>query len=146
MAFGLSDIINPFQGSKRSIYGRKPNVPPLKTIANTNLPTPASSFLGRDDELVEADRELATTRLLTVTGPGGAGKTRFALELARRAREERFSDYRDGVFWVTLAALRDPPDQGGADPGGVQRVQRDQHSRHLEPELLRILERARARQ
>jgi len=82
--------------------------PPLKTIANTNLPTPASSFLGRDDELVEADRELATTRLLTVTGPGGAGKTRFALELARRAREERFSDYRDGVFWVTLAALRDP--------------------------------------
>jgi predicted ATPase/class 3 adenylate cyclase/Tfp pilus assembly protein PilF len=82
--------------------------PPLKTIANTNLPTPASSFLGREDELVEADLELATTRLLTVTGPGGAGKTRFALELARRAREERFSDYRDGVFWVPLAPLRDP--------------------------------------
>jgi predicted ATPase/class 3 adenylate cyclase len=82
--------------------------PPLKTIANTNLPTPASSFLGRDDELAEAARELASTRLLTVTGPGGGGKTRFALELARRVREERFSDYRDGVFWVTLAALRDP--------------------------------------
>src|SRR5712691_910896 len=82
--------------------------PPLKTIANTNLPTPASSFLGRDDELAEAARELVTTRLLTVTGPGGAGKTRFELELARRARDERFSDYRDGVFWVTLAALRDP--------------------------------------
>jgi predicted ATPase/class 3 adenylate cyclase len=82
--------------------------PPLKTIANTNLPTPASSFLGREDELVEADRGLATTRLLTVTGPGGAGKSRFALELARRAREERFSDYRDGVFWVPLAPLRDP--------------------------------------
>jgi predicted ATPase/class 3 adenylate cyclase len=82
--------------------------PPLKTIANTNLPTPASSFLGREDELIEADRVIASTRLLTVTGPGGAGKTRFALELARRAREERFSDYRDGVFWVPLATLRDP--------------------------------------
>jgi predicted ATPase/class 3 adenylate cyclase len=82
--------------------------PPLKTIANTNLPTPASSFLGRDDELFKASQMLATTRLLTITGPGGAGKTRFALELARRAREERFADYRDGVFWVPLAALRDP--------------------------------------
>jgi predicted ATPase/class 3 adenylate cyclase/Tfp pilus assembly protein PilF len=82
--------------------------PPLKSIANTNLPTPASSFLGRENELFEADRVLRRTRLLTVTGPGGAGKTRFALELVRRAREERFSDYRDGVFWVPLAPLRDP--------------------------------------
>jgi predicted ATPase len=82
--------------------------PPLKTIANTNLPLPASTFLGREDELVDAGLVLETTRLLTVTGPGGAGKTRFALELARRAREERFADYRDGVFWVPLAALRDP--------------------------------------
>jgi predicted ATPase/class 3 adenylate cyclase len=82
--------------------------PPLKTIANTNLPTPASSFLGREDELFEAGRMIQTTRLLTVTGPGGAGKTRFALELARRVREERFADYRDGVFFVPLAAIRDP--------------------------------------
>ncbi|MEN3313010.1 MAG: hypothetical protein V7645_2339 [Actinomycetota bacterium] len=82
--------------------------PPLKTIANTNLPTPASSFLGREDELFEASELIAGTRLLTVTGPGGAGKTRFALELARRVREERFADYRDGVFFVPLAALRDP--------------------------------------
>ena len=82
--------------------------PPLKTIANTNLPTPASSFLGREHELFEASELLGSTRLLTVTGPGGAGKTRFALELARRTREERFADYRDGVFFVPLAALRDP--------------------------------------
>ena len=81
--------------------------PPLKTIANTNLPTPVSSFLGRDAELMEADSLLRETRLLAVTGPGGAGKTRFALELARRARDERFTDYRDGVFWVPLVALRD---------------------------------------
>jgi predicted ATPase/class 3 adenylate cyclase len=82
--------------------------PPLKTIATTNLPTPASSFLGREHELYEADLLLQDTRLLTVTGPGGAGKTRFALELARRAREERFSDYPAGVFSCFFASLRDP--------------------------------------
>lgn len=82
--------------------------PPLKTIANTNLPTPASSFVGREAELRDAGNLLVRSRVVTVTGPGGTGKTRFALELARRAREERFSDYRDGVFWVPLASLRDP--------------------------------------
>jgi predicted ATPase/class 3 adenylate cyclase len=82
--------------------------PPLKTIANTNLPTPASSFLGRERELHDADALLQSTRLLTVVGPGGVGKTRFAVELARRAREERFSDFADGVFACFLAPLRDP--------------------------------------
>ena len=82
--------------------------PPLKTIANTNLPTPASAFVGREEELYEADVLLQQSRLLTITGPGGAGKTRFALELAMRAREERFSDYRDGVFSCFFASLRDP--------------------------------------
>jgi predicted ATPase/class 3 adenylate cyclase len=82
--------------------------PPLRTIANSNLPTPASSFLGRERELYEADQLLRSTRLLTISGPGGQGKTRFALELARRAREERFSDYPDGVFSCFLASLRDP--------------------------------------
>jgi predicted ATPase/class 3 adenylate cyclase len=82
--------------------------PPLKTIANTNLPAPASTFLGRGEELYEADTLLQETRLLTVTGPGGQGKTRFALELATRAREERFSDYRDGVFSCFFSSLRDP--------------------------------------
>jgi len=82
--------------------------PALKTIANTNLPTPASSFLGREEELYQADLLLSGTRLLTITGPGGAGKTRFALEFARRAREERFNDYEDGVFSCFLSSFRDP--------------------------------------
>jgi predicted ATPase len=82
--------------------------PPLKTIANSNLPSPASSFLGREGELYQADVVLQATRLLTVTGPGGQGKTRFALELARRAREERFADYADGVFSCFFSSLRDP--------------------------------------
>ena len=83
--------------------------PPLKTIANTNLPTPASRFLGREAELY-AGRPPCCTRpdCSPFSGPGGQGKTRFALELARRAREERFSDYSDGVFACFLASLRDP--------------------------------------
>ena len=57
--------------------------PPLKTISNTNLPTPASSFVGRDDELLEVlSRFEEGARLVTLTGPGGTGKTRLAIEAA----------------------------------------------------------------
>ena len=79
--------------------------PPLKTISNTNLPRPASSFVGREQELAEAVslvREGA--RLVTLTGPGGSGKTRLAIEAAAELAPE----FRAGVFWVGLAALRDP--------------------------------------
>jgi predicted ATPase/class 3 adenylate cyclase len=79
--------------------------PPLKTISNTNLPRPASSFVGRARELEEVLALLRrdSMRLLTLTGPGGSGKTRLALE----AGAELVGDYRSGVFWVGLAALRD---------------------------------------
>ena len=61
--------------------------PPLKTISNTNLPTPASSFVGRDDELLEVlSRFEEGARLVTLTGPGGTGKTRLAIEAAATAR------------------------------------------------------------
>ena len=76
--------------------------PPLKSLSNTNLPTPASSFLGRETELAEAQALLDDTRLLTVSGPGGTGKTRFAIELASRQLE----DFPNGVFWIPLAPLR----------------------------------------
>jgi predicted ATPase len=79
--------------------------PPLKTISNTNLPRPASSFVGREAELGEVLSEIEQrARLLTLTGPGGSGKTRLALEAATTLVPE----YRAGVFWVGLAALRDP--------------------------------------
>jgi predicted ATPase len=79
--------------------------PPLKTISNTNLPRPASSFVGRERELAEVRARLAgCVRLLTLTGPGGAGKTRLAMEAAAALVPE----YAAGVFWVQLAALRDP--------------------------------------
>ena len=79
--------------------------PPLKTISNTNLPRPASSFVGRDTELAEVLARIeGGARLLTLTGPGGSGKTRLALEAASTL----VPDYKAGVFWVGLAALRDP--------------------------------------
>jgi predicted ATPase len=79
--------------------------PPLKTISNTNLPRPASSFVGREREQEEVVCELQSgTRLLTLTGPGGSGKTRLAVEAAA----ELVPSYKAGVFWVGLAALREP--------------------------------------
>jgi len=79
--------------------------PPLKTISNTNLPRPASSFLGREAELAEVLARIeAGARLVTLTGPGGTGKTRLALEAASTLVPE----YKAGVFWVGLASLRDP--------------------------------------
>jgi len=55
--------------------------PPLRSLNNTNLPSPASSFLGRESELEQADSMLVESRLVTISGTGGAGKTRFAIEL-----------------------------------------------------------------
>jgi predicted ATPase/class 3 adenylate cyclase len=79
--------------------------PPLKTISNTNLPRPASSFVGRERELGEVLAHVARgARLLTLTGPGGSGKTRLALEAAASLVPE----CKAGVFWVGLASLRDP--------------------------------------
>ena len=79
--------------------------PPLKTISNTNLPRPASSFVGREREVEEVTALLRDgARLLTLTGPGGSGKTRLAIEAAA----EVVPEFKAGVFWVGLAPLRDP--------------------------------------
>jgi predicted ATPase len=66
-----------------------------------NLPAPRSSFVGRKREIEEVERELASTRLLTLTGAGGSGKTRLALEVARDLVEA----YPDGAWLVALAPL-----------------------------------------
>ncbi len=80
--------------------------PPLKSLYRTNLPVPATPFLGRQSEVSEVV-ELVTrsdVRLVTLTGPGGTGKTRLSLQAVAEAAD----DFPDGVFWVPLAALRDP--------------------------------------
>lgn len=80
--------------------------PPLKSLYRTNLPVPATLFLGRERELAEvvALLERKDVSLLTLTGPGGTGKTRLALQAAAEASE----GFPDGLFWVPLAPLRDP--------------------------------------
>ena len=80
--------------------------PPLKTLYQTNLPVPATTFLGRVDDLEAVVERLRHTdvRLLTLTGPGGTGKTRLALQAAAEAADE----FPDGITWVPLAPLRDP--------------------------------------
>jgi predicted ATPase len=77
--------------------------PALKALYRTNLPVPATAFLGRERELGEALTLLDGTRVLTLTGPGGTGKTRLALQVAGAAGDA----YPDGVFWVPLAPLRE---------------------------------------
>jgi non-specific serine/threonine protein kinase len=69
-----------------------------------NLPVALTSFVGRERELAEVKRLLATTRLLTLTGTGGCGKTRLALRVTMDVLEE----YPDGVWLVELAVLADP--------------------------------------
>ena len=80
--------------------------PPLATLHRTNLPLPSTPFLGRRQELADALGQLARpdVRLLTLTGPGGTGKTRLALHIAG----ELVARYAHGVWWVQLAPLRDP--------------------------------------
>ena len=84
----------------------KGEFPALTSLYRTNLPIPATPFLGRERELAEVASLLARedVRLLTLTGPGGTGKTRLALHAAGAAAER----YPDGVYWVPLAPLRDP--------------------------------------
>lgn len=91
-----------------------PSKPPLPLH---NLPTPLNAFLGREQELVDARRLLGAHRLLTLTGVGGTGKTRLALEIAHSlAAEERDAaassagtlPFEDGICWVELAPLTDP--------------------------------------
>lgn len=73
---------------------------------STNLPFQLTSFIGREREIVEVKRLLTGTRLLTLTGPGGGGKTRLALEVANTLLVT--ATFPDGVWWVELATLSDP--------------------------------------
>ncbi|MEU9785661.1 BTAD domain-containing putative transcriptional regulator, partial [Streptomyces phaeochromogenes] len=81
----------------------------------SNLPAPLTSFIGRADDLTRIDTLLAAGRLVTVLGPGGAGKTRLAVEAARRHRHE----FHDGAWMIDLASVTEPAKVGAALLAGI---------------------------
>jgi class 3 adenylate cyclase len=78
--------------------------PPLRSVDQSNLPVQPTPFVGRESELAEVLALLDVHRIVTLTGPGGSGKTRLALKAAAESVER----YADGVLFVPLAAVRDP--------------------------------------
>jgi predicted ATPase/class 3 adenylate cyclase len=110
--------------------------PPLRSLfpSRNNLPLPLTSFIGREHELAAARRLLSTTRLMTLTGSGGIGKTRLALQLAAEVIDE----YEDGVWQVELAPFSDP----SLIPRAVANVLelREAHGRTLTDIIVEYLE------
>jgi predicted ATPase/class 3 adenylate cyclase len=102
----LKDLREPQPLSQVVADGLRLEFPPLRSLdaRPNNLPTQLTSFVGRDRELAEASALLARSRLVTLTGPGGTGKTRLSLQVAANAAE----DFPDGVFFVALETIREP--------------------------------------
>lgn len=102
----LKDLPAPEHLYQISVSGLPPEFPALRSIdaRPNNLPEQLTTFVGRSDELEAIRSRLETSRLITLVGPGGAGKTRLALESGARALD----DMPDGVWLVELAALTDP--------------------------------------
>jgi predicted ATPase/class 3 adenylate cyclase len=97
----LKDLI----GAERLFQLGEGDFPPLRTLDATNLPVVSIPLVGRERELEDVVGLLSDgTRLVTVTGPGGTGKTRLALQVAA----ELVGSFQDGVFWTSLAGLTDP--------------------------------------
>ena len=128
----LKDVTHPMRLYQLVGEGLPDQFPPLRTLGSTadNLPRQLTSFISRI-ELERGKLLLAGTRLLTLTGPGGTGKTRLALQLAAELSQE----FSDGVVFVPVDAVRDPelvpsaiasalglPDSSGATTSPMARV------------------------
>ena len=101
----LKDLAHPEHIYDLVVDGLPSEFPALKTLeVPTNLPAPLTSFVGREREVGRVTELLDRSRLVTLTGPGGTGKTRLAVEAARRLLE----GFPDGVFFVDLSPISDP--------------------------------------
>lgn len=93
-----------FAGPVVAVADRTATAFALSDRTRTNLPQVLTSFVGREREVAEIKQQLPMTRSLTITGTGGIGKTRLALQAAA----EVLDAYRDGVWFVDLAPMQDP--------------------------------------
>lgn len=114
----LKDISHPEHLFDVMIEGLPSDFPPLRTLdaRPNNLPVQLTSFVGREEEIRETAGLLRRARLLTLTGPGGSGKTRLALQVAA----ETISQYRDGAFFVDLSTVSDPALVASAMAGALE--------------------------
>lgn len=101
----LKDLRQPKQLYQLVAPGLPSEFPPLKSLdaSPNNLPSQLTSFVGRSKEIAEVKQLLSEGRILTLTGPGGTGKTRLALQVASEMLESFHS-----VFFVALAPIMDP--------------------------------------
>src|SRR5215813_8462098 len=104
--FRLRDLAEPELIYQLTHADLEADFPPIVTLAERsgNLPLPVSSFVGRARELEQTAAALGQARVVTLTGPGGVGKTRLALQVAGQIAE-RFGD---GAWLCQLAPVRDP--------------------------------------
>src|SRR2546426_6273946 len=104
--FRLKDLARPEHVYQLVIGGGPADFPPLRSLdpTPTHLPPQPSTFIGRQREIAEGLRLLQRARLVTLTGPGGTGKTRLSLRIA----EESAHDFGDGTYFVQLAPISDP--------------------------------------
>jgi predicted ATPase/class 3 adenylate cyclase len=102
----LKDLADAERLHQVDIEGLPSEFPPPRSIRArpSNLPAELTSFVGRESEIAEVERLLQSSRLVTLTGPGGSGKTRLAIRAAANVE----GSFADGVCFVDLSSVRDP--------------------------------------
>ena len=136
----LRDLDASEEISQLLIEGLPSEFPPIRTLDATpnNLPIQATAFFGREQQIAGVIELLESARLVTLTGPGGTGKTRLSLQVAAA----HIARYPDGVYFVPLGSITQPelvvpaiahglglPDRGGSKP--MERLQVNLHDRKV---------------
>lgn len=141
----LKDLLRPEHVYELRRAGQEEVFPPIKSLAPSrhNLPVQLTSFVGREREVAEVQGRLERARLVTLLGPGGAGKTRLSIQVAAEAIEQ----FPDGVWQVDLSSVSDgslTAEAFAAALGVSSRVgtsTSDRLAEHLEPlQMLVVLD------